>query len=66
MQLQFYIFDLHLFQRMLSLTGAPEQGFPIIATTITSYLAGRAGHGKTGTADFLTCAFWLLINMLVR
>ena len=39
MQLQFYIFDLHyasVFQRMMSPTGAPEQGFPIYDYVISS------------------------------
>ena len=45
---------------MLSPTGDPEQGFPI-----TSYLAGSAGHGKTDTAEFLTCVLFInVINSL--
>ena len=43
----------------LRLHGAPEQGFPIYDYVI--YLAGSADHGKTVTAEFLTCAF-LVVN----
>ena len=58
MQLQFYIFDLHyasVFQRMLSPTGVPEQGFPIFDYVIPSRQC------KTDIAEFLTCAF-LVVN----
>ena len=44
---------------MLSPTGASEQGFPINDYLIPA--AGSAGHGKTDTAEFLTCAF-LVVN----
>ena len=63
MQLKFYIFDPHypsVFQQMLSPTGVPEQGSPIIDYR-TLYLAGSAGYDKTDTAEFLTCTF-LVVN----
>ena len=47
-------------QYMLSPTGAPE--LKVFRFMIpSSYLAGSAGHGKTDTAEFLTCAF-LVVN----